>query len=331
MYLPHHPLRSVVRGARAVVSPTAPILVQMVVTRRCNLTCGYCNEYDDVSDPVPTAELEERIDYVASLGTLVLTFTGGEPLLHPELDRLVAYAVGRGMVVTTITNGYPLTKRWIERLNDAKLSWIQISIDNLEPNAVSQKSLSKVRHKLELLHEHADFGINVNAVLGSSPTNDTRTLVEEVEKLGSYMTVGLMHGPTGPLDPGLVGDELASLHAEMQARSNKTIFHAAGEGWETQMIRNGDASFKCRAGSRYLYVDEFGDVSYCSQRRGDPGTPLLRYTREMMQAAFDMPKGCESRCTIGCVRRASAFDGLRSQDGAPVAKIKSGRLPVIQG
>lgn len=331
MYLPHHPVRSVVRGARAIVSPTAPMLVQMVVTRRCNLSCGYCNEYDDVSDPLPTAELEERIDYIASLGTLVLTFTGGEPLLHPELDRLVAHAVRHGMVVTTITNGYPVTKRWIERLNHAKLSWIQISIDNLEPNEVSQKSFSKIKHKLQLLHEHADFGINVNAVLGSSPTKDTRILVDEVEKLGSYMTVGLMHGPTGALDPGLAGDELASLHAEMQARSNKTIFHAAGEGWEKQMIRDGVSGFKCRAGSRYLYVDEFGNVSYCSQRRGEPGTPLLQYTKEMMQVAFDAPKGCESRCTIGCVRRASAFDGFRGQDGPPTSPNKGVRLPVVQG
>ncbi len=28
-----------------------PLLAQMVVTRRCNLSCGYCNEYDDFSPP----------------------------------------------------------------------------------------------------------------------------------------------------------------------------------------------------------------------------------------------------------------------------------------
>lgn len=331
MYLPNRWPTALARATRMLVDPLTPSLVQMVVTRRCNLSCGYCNEYDDVSDPLPTAELEERIDYIASLGTLVLTFTGGEPLLHPELDRLVARAVSHGMVVTTITNGYPVTKRWIERLNKAKLSWIQISIDNLEPNDVSQKSFSKIKHKLELLRDHADFGINVNAVLGSSPTKDTRILVDEVERLGTYMTVGLMHGPDGALDPGLAGDDLASLHAEMQERSNKTLFHFAGEGWEKQMIRRGESPFKCRAGSRYLYVDEFGKVSYCSQRRGDPGTPLLQYTKAMMQEAFDAPKGCETRCTIACVRRASAFDRFRSQDGAPASGFKNGRLPVIQG
>jgi MoaA/NifB/PqqE/SkfB family radical SAM enzyme len=300
-----------------LLTPTAPVLVQMVVTRRCNLSCGYCNEYDDVSDPVDTKRLERQIDHVSAMGTVVLTFTGGEPLLHPELDHLVRYAVGKGLVVTTISNAYPITRKWIERLNDAQLSFLQISIDNLEPNDVSQKSLSKIEKKLELLKQHARFGVNVNAVLGSSPTAATRSLVDRIERHGFYMTVGLMHGPDGQLDPGLAGDELSSLYQEMRARSRKTIFHRAGEGWEDAMIAKGTAPFKCRAGSRYLYVDEFGKVSYCSQRRGEPGVPLLEWDRAAMQAAFDAPKGCEAQCTIACVRRASVYDSFRPQSGPP--------------
>jgi MoaA/NifB/PqqE/SkfB family radical SAM enzyme len=297
--------------------PTAPVLVQMVVTRRCNLTCGYCNEYDDVSDPIPVERLKAQIDHVAALGTIVLTFTGGEPLLHPNLDELIAHGVSKGLVVTSITNGYPVTRKWIERLNAAQLSFLQISIDNLEPNEVSQKSLSKITKKLELLKQHAKFGVNVNAVLGSSPPAATRELVRSVEQHGFFMTVGLMHGPDGQLDAGLAGEELAELYRELRSRSKKTIFHHAGEGWEDTMIEGGTAPFKCRAGSRYLYVDEFGKVSYCSQRRGDPGTPLLEYGRAQMQVAFDAPKGCEAACTIACVRRASFYDGWRPQRGAP--------------
>ena len=37
-----------------------PLLAQVVVTRRCNLACGYCNEYDDFSPPVPTADLDRK-------------------------------------------------------------------------------------------------------------------------------------------------------------------------------------------------------------------------------------------------------------------------------
>lgn len=334
MYLPKNPLAMATRTAAAMLSPPTPLLVQMVVTRRCNLSCGYCNEYDDFSPPLPVDDLYRRIDHLADIGTVAVTLTGGEPLMHPELDKLVARVSSYGMVCTTITNGYPVTRRWIERLNAASLSWVQISIDNLEPNDVSQKSLSKIHKKLTLMREHADFGVNINAVLGSCSPEDTRKLVREVEQLGFYMTVGLMHDANGQLDPGLAGDELSDLYAELVRHSKKTIFHYAGEGWERQMIREGNVPFKCRAGGRYLYVDEFGKVSYCSQRRGDPGVDLLDWGKPELQAAFDAPKGCEDQCTISCVRRASTPDAWRSQPGQPrppATLASGGSLPVIQG
>ncbi len=328
MFLPKKPLSAARRGAVAMARPATPLLAQLVVTRRCNLSCGYCNEYDDHSPPVPLDDLVARVDHLAGLGTVVLTLTGGEPLLHPRLDDVVRRATSRGMVCTSISNAYPITRRWIERLDDAGLTLIQISIDNLEPNDVSQKSLSKIRKKLELLRDHAKFGVNINAVLGSCPPEQTRELARHVRQLGFFMTVGLMHDHQGQLDPGLAGDELASLYEEMRGQSNKSLFHHAGEGWEHRMIRDGVAPFKCRAGGRYLYVDEAGAVSYCSQRRGEPGTPLLEYGREDLVRAFDTRKGCEDACTIACVRRASALDEWRPQRRTDPTS--EARLPVVQ-
>lgn len=314
VFLPARPLHAARRGALALVDVERPFLAQMVVTRRCNLACGYCNEYDDVSKPVPTEVLKERLNHLARLGTVVVTLTGGEPLLHPQLDELVAHAVAQGMVCTTISNGYAFTRRWIDRLNRAGLTLVQISIDNLEPNEVSEKSLSKIQRRLVQLKQHARFGVNVNAVLGSCSPEATRTLVSEVEKLGFFMTVGLLHDGKGQLDPGLAGRELPALYQELRRRSKKSVFHHVGEGWEDSMIARRDVPFRCRAGARYLYVDEHGSVSYCSQRRSEPAIPLLEYTRRHLREAFETPKGCEASCTLACVRRASALDEWRAQD-----------------
>ena len=130
MLIPKPLLRASGRALLAAFDPARPVLVQMVIIRRCNLSCGYCNEYDDVSPPVDTEVLLRRIDHVARLGTPIVTLTGGEPLLHPDLDRLIAHVVSRGMVCTSISNAYPITARWIERLNQSRLTMLQVSIDN---------------------------------------------------------------------------------------------------------------------------------------------------------------------------------------------------------
>ena len=90
----------------ALFDPHRPLLVHLVVTRRCNLACGYCTEYDDVSAPVPVAVLRERIDHLARLRTVVVTLTGGETLLHPDVAALVAYVRERGMTPAINTNGF---------------------------------------------------------------------------------------------------------------------------------------------------------------------------------------------------------------------------------
>ena len=67
----------------------SPFLAQMVMIRRCNLSCGYCSEFDKTSDPVPFEILEKRLEKLKELGTFGISLTGGEPTLHPDLPRLI--------------------------------------------------------------------------------------------------------------------------------------------------------------------------------------------------------------------------------------------------
>src|SRR5579864_3717003 len=193
-------LRGVVRG---LVSTRHPLLVHIIPTRRCNLACTYCNEYDDVSEPVPTEEMFRRIDRLGEMGTGVITISGGEPLLHPDLDAIIARIRNNGIIAGLITNGYLLVTDRIERLNRAGLEYLQISIDNVMPDDVSKKSLKVLDQKLQLLAEHADFHVNINSVLGSgvcSPEDALRVAHRAIE-LGFTSTVGIIHDGNGQLQP----------------------------------------------------------------------------------------------------------------------------------
>ena len=89
-------------------------------------------------------------------------------MLHPELDDIIHRMRQRRIVSGLITNGYLLTADRIQRLNRAGLEWLQISIDNVNPDEVSKKSLKVLDRKLQLLAEHADFHVNINSVGASS-------------------------------------------------------------------------------------------------------------------------------------------------------------------
>jgi MoaA/NifB/PqqE/SkfB family radical SAM enzyme len=148
--------RSAREFVRGLTHTAHPLLVQIIPIRRCNIDCGYCNEYDKVSAPIDTAVMKARIDKLKALGTSVVAFSGGEPMLHPDLDDLIRHIRRRGMLAGLITNGYFLVPKRIEALNAAGLDFLQISVDNVEPDEVSKKSLRVLDRKLQNLKEHAD-------------------------------------------------------------------------------------------------------------------------------------------------------------------------------
>ena len=188
---------------RGLVDTAHPLLVQIIPIRRCNIDCGYCNEYDKVSPPVPTDVMMRRIDKLAELGTSVVAFSGGEPMLHPGPRRADSPHPRRGMMAGLITNGYFLVPKRIEALNDAGLDFLQISIDNVEPDEVSKKSLRVLDKKLQDLKDHATFDVNINSVLGGGIKNaeDARTINNRARELGFSTSIGIIHDGSGRLKP----------------------------------------------------------------------------------------------------------------------------------
>jgi MoaA/NifB/PqqE/SkfB family radical SAM enzyme len=297
--------------AHSLKHPYHPVVAQIVPTRRCNLSCTYCNEYDQTSDPVPTEEMFRRIDRLAQLGTGIITLSGGEPLLHPHAEDLVARIRDRGAIATLITNGYLLTRARIARLNAAGLDSLQISIDNVTPDEVSKKSLKVLDQKLRWLAEEADFQVTVNAVLGGGIRHpeDALVVARRARDLGFQSTVGIIHESGGRIRP-LSAREQAILR-EVSALNRPLFSFDRYNRFQETLARGEPCEWHCRAGSRYLYICEDGLVHYCSQQRGFPGIPLTDYTVEDLRREGDSVKSCAPYCTIGCVHRVAMIDDLR--------------------
>ncbi len=88
--------------------------------------------------------------------------------------------------------------------------------------------------------------------------------------------------------------------------------------YRKRLIHTGSAPFKCRAGSRYLYVDEYGRVNWCSQTRTVWSKALMDYTPNDLREQFYSYKPCHATCTLNCSRSNSYFDNWRRQPSVNV-------------
>jgi organic radical activating enzyme len=309
----HRRVRQARMMVRAFKYPYQPVAAHLIPTRRCNLSCTYCNEFDDISQPVPTRDVLRRVDLLSALGTSIVTLSGGEPLLHPDLDAIVAAIRQRGMIATLITNGYLLTADRITRLNRAGLDHLQISVDNVMPDDVSKKSLKVLDQKLQHLARYADFDVTINVVVGSAVRrpNDALVVTRRAAALGFSTTVGIIHDHHGQLLP--LNDEQRGVLDTIAGMGASLFDFANYSRFQKNLSEGRPNTWQCRAGSRYLYVCEDGLVHWCSQQRGYPGTPLEQYGREDLEREYHTVKTCAPFCTVGCVHRIAQVDELRDQ------------------
>ncbi|HSD28022.1 MAG TPA: radical SAM protein, partial [Vicinamibacteria bacterium] len=133
-------------GRRAVVREpfTAdfcryPVLAEVALTYRCNLTCGFCYAGCGVAR-LPEGWSEDRAMTDAEVCRVLevirfdarcpsVSFTGGEPTLRPGLPRLVRHAKGLGLRVNLISNGQRLDAGRVAALADAGLDSAQLSLE----------------------------------------------------------------------------------------------------------------------------------------------------------------------------------------------------------
>jgi hypothetical protein len=206
-----------------------------------------------------------------------------------------------------------LTPDRIKALNKAGLDYLQISIDNVQPDDVSKKSLRVLDKKLEWLAEYADFDVTINSVLGSDvrQPEDAFTIAARSRELGFGSTVGILHDGSGQLQA--LNDAQGSVYERIMGLGSGLFSFAHHDQFQGNIVRALPNQWHCPAGGRFLYICEDGLVHYCSQQRGKPGIPLEDYTVEDLLREGATPKGCAPFCTISCVHQTAMLDSFRTR------------------
>lgn len=105
------------------------------MTRRCNLRCVHCYSSSQnirYGNELTPAEAKAMIRDLATFGSPVILFSGGEPLMHRDLPELARYAVDQGMRAVISTNGTLITRQNAAVFKEIGLSYVGVSLDGMK-------------------------------------------------------------------------------------------------------------------------------------------------------------------------------------------------------
>jgi len=169
-----------------------PNICNITVTNVCNAACDFCGYSRDkqlISERkwMDFDRLCRALDSLYRRGVRYLTFSGGEPTLHPNMPEMVAYAVSLGMRPSVVTNGFTLTEARIAELAQAGLKTMFISIDapkaeDHEKNRGLKGVFGRIAHANTLLKR---YGIKtVASVTVNKLIDDFEHLATTLKELG---------------------------------------------------------------------------------------------------------------------------------------------------
>jgi cyclic pyranopterin phosphate synthase len=148
--------------------------LRISVTDRCNFRCFYCRSADPENyrehDKILSWKEFERLGRVFhALGIRKVRVTGGEPLVREGVESFVAQLSGIGFAdLSMTTNGHLLSER-CEKLLEAGLKRINISLDSLNPDKFEKitrtKTFASVMAGIAAAQKSRLAPAKVNAVL----------------------------------------------------------------------------------------------------------------------------------------------------------------------
>jgi MoaA/NifB/PqqE/SkfB family radical SAM enzyme len=171
----------------------APLYVAWQITNECNLACMHCIEESGpgkrFKDELDDAQVFSVLEQMMALEVPYLSFSGGEPMLHPRFFDMVEYVCSRGSQLKVETNGHTLTQETAARLRDLEVKAVQVSLDGgSRPTFNKIRVLGEFDRVLEGIRRLRDAGVPIE--INFSPTrfnvHEIGAVVDLAYELGAY-------------------------------------------------------------------------------------------------------------------------------------------------
>jgi MoaA/NifB/PqqE/SkfB family radical SAM enzyme len=284
-----------------------PVLVHFDVTMRCNARCDFCDYWK--TDPSAKAtELKSFADAARHFRPMMITFTGGEPLLRADLEELVA-EVNRAAPVTwlsVITHGAMLSVQRAQSLWDAGMAQFCVSLDFLDERHDDARGIPGLAAKiLRTVPELTARGMTVrfNTVIKRENLDDIMPIVRRAASLGAGVNLSFYTDFKNGNREHLIGaadrPRLDRLIADLLAFKRRHRGVISNSDWYVENMTSyldGELREPCRSGEATIHIDPTGMVRRC------PDFPAAHHWREYR--GFE-PIACNA-CYYACRGEAQA-------------------------
>jgi PqqA peptide cyclase len=173
------------------VTAERPTTLLAELTHRCPLHCPYCSnplEMVRAQGEMSTEDWKRIFTQARELGVLQLGLSGGEPMVRKDLEELAIHARGLGLYTTLVTSGLGLTRVRAERLREAGLEHIQISIQDADPEIAEKiAGVSSVKQKqaAAAIVKELGFAFSINVVLHRANLDRIGPIIDLAAELGA--------------------------------------------------------------------------------------------------------------------------------------------------
>ncbi len=243
--------------------------VTLAVTNRCRFQCWHCYNAGRSQQDLPLETLRKTAAVLQDLGAVMVTLTGGEPLLRDDLEE-IAGGFNANSCLLVGTTGEGLTLERARRLASAGVFGTGISLDsdNREEHDALRGRKGAFRIALSALANARSAGLYPYVVTVAS-----RELLRR-ERFFSFLRFARDQGALEVhlLEPCLTGRLAGRKDAALGAAGRRDIlaYQRMAAADETLPILSsfayleGPDAFSCGAGLTHLYIDGTGEVSPCN-------------------------------------------------------------------
>jgi len=246
------------------------------VTYNCQCKCVHCSAGKHLrndAEELTTEEAKKLIDDSQKLGVSIIAFTGGEPLLREDLFELISYVNQRKALPIMFTNGQFLTDENVDKLANAGLYSLFVSLDSPFPE--EHDSLrrmpgifeSAVRGLKRMKSKGVFVGISSYAIRSATEKGMYKKMHRLGQELGVHNIILFDGVPTGNMlkdtSEVLTWDQREEIREfSSNIFKNKIIPPLSSQSWQNSIEAN-LAGIGCLAGNIQYYVSAYGDVTPC--------------------------------------------------------------------